>query len=46
VGLGGSPTKVLNVNYLVLEASRTKEFTASDEGVVDLIRELVQDYTL
>jgi electron transfer flavoprotein beta subunit len=44
VGLAGSPTKVLKVNSVVLEASGSKEFEASPEGVATLVQELVQDY--
>jgi electron transfer flavoprotein beta subunit len=44
VGLAGSPTKVLKVNSVVLEASGSKEFEASPEGVAALVQELVQDY--
>lgn len=46
VGLGGSPTKVLNVNYIVLGVSESKEVDATKEGVAALIDELVKDYTL
>ena len=44
VGLSGSPTKVLKVDYVVLEGSGSKEFEASSKGVSELLRELVQDY--
>jgi electron transfer flavoprotein beta subunit len=44
VGLAGSPTKVLKVNSVVLEASGIKEYEASPEGVATLVQELVQDY--
>ena len=44
VGLAGSPTKVLKVDYVVLEAGGSKEFDASSEGVSALVQELVQDY--
>jgi electron transfer flavoprotein beta subunit len=46
VGLSGSPTKVLNVDFVVLEASGSKEFHASPEGISDLVQELVQDYVV
>ena len=46
VGLGGSPTKVLKVDYVVLEASESKEIEASQEAISALVQELVQDYTL
>jgi electron transfer flavoprotein beta subunit len=44
VGLAGSPTKVLKVNSVVLEASGSQEFEASPEGIATLVQELVQDY--
>jgi electron transfer flavoprotein beta subunit len=46
LGLSGSPTKVLKVDFVVLEADKTQEIRADSEGVAALIRELVQDYTL
>ena len=46
VGLGGSPTKVLKVDSVVLETSGSKEFSASADGVSTLVQELVQDYIL
>jgi electron transfer flavoprotein beta subunit len=46
VGLAGSPTKVLKVDYVVLEGAGSKEFEASSEGVTELIQELVEDYIL
>ncbi|MCP4543311.1 MAG: electron transfer flavoprotein subunit beta/FixA family protein [Chloroflexi bacterium] len=46
VGLGGSPTKVLKVDSVVLETSGSKEFPANPDGVSTLVQELVQDYIL
>ncbi len=46
VGLAGSPTKVLKVAYVVLESIGSKEFEASQEGVGELVQELVGDYVL
>jgi hypothetical protein len=46
VGLGGSPTKVLNVDYLVLGNAESREIEPSREGVAALVRELVDEYTL
>jgi electron transfer flavoprotein beta subunit len=46
VGLGGSPTKVLKVDSVVLETSGSKEFSADLDGVSTLVQELVQDYIL
>jgi electron transfer flavoprotein beta subunit len=44
VGLSGSPTKVLKVDYVVLESSGSKEFGASSESLAALMQELVEDY--
>ena len=46
VGLGGSPTKVLHVESVVLETGGSKEFPANPDGVAVLVQELVQDYIL
>ncbi len=46
LGLSGSPTKVLKVNYVVLESTESKELEASPEGISTLIQELVEDYIL
>ena len=46
VGLNGSPTKVLKVDYVVLGAAEAREVEATQEGLAALVRELVQEYTL
>ena len=46
VGLAGSPTRVLKVDYVVLDASDSKKIDASAEGVAQLYQELAQDYIL
>lgn len=46
VGLGGSPTKVLKVESVVLETSGSEEFSTSPEGALALVQELVRDYIL
>ncbi len=46
VGLSGSPTKVLKVDFVVLESGDIKEVGASQEGMSELVQELVQDYVL
>ena len=46
LGLTGSPTKVLKVDYVVLEATGSKEIAASAEGISALVQELVEDYIL
>jgi electron transfer flavoprotein beta subunit len=46
LGLSGSPTKVLKVDYVVLESGESKEIPGSAEGISALIQELVEDYIL
>jgi electron transfer flavoprotein alpha/beta subunit len=46
VGLSGSPTKVLKVDFVTLESSGSKEIADSLEGMSALVQELVQDYIL
>jgi electron transfer flavoprotein alpha/beta subunit len=46
VGLSGSPTKVLQVDFVTLESSGSKEIADSPEGMSALVQELVQDYIL
>jgi electron transfer flavoprotein beta subunit len=46
VGLSGSPTKVLKVDFVTLESSDSKEVSDSPEGLSELVHELVQDYIL
>jgi electron transfer flavoprotein beta subunit len=46
VGLSGSPTKVLKVDYVVLEAAGSQEYEASQTGMAALIEDLVQEYVL
>ncbi len=46
VGLSGSPTKVLKVDFLVLEGTGSREFQADAEGISELMRELVADYVI
>jgi electron transfer flavoprotein beta subunit len=46
VGLSGSPTKVLEVEYVVLEAEGSEKVEPSAEGLSSLMQELVGDYIL
>jgi hypothetical protein len=46
VGLSGSPTKVLEVDFVVLESGDSQRFEASPDGISKLMQELVQDYIL
>ncbi len=44
IGLAGSPTQVYKVNFVVLEATETKEIPATYDGIKALIEELVKEY--
>jgi electron transfer flavoprotein beta subunit len=44
LGLGGSPTQVYKVNYVVLETTDSKEILPTPEGIQALIAELVKEY--
>lgn len=46
VGLAGSPTKVLKVDFVVLESGSSKQVDANSEGLSELMQELVKDYVL
>ncbi|HSR35319.1 MAG TPA: electron transfer flavoprotein subunit beta/FixA family protein [Anaerolineae bacterium] len=46
VGLSGSPTKVLKVDFVMLGSSATKQIEDSSEGLSELVQELVRDYIL
>jgi len=46
LGLDGSATKVLNVDFVVLETSESTEVQAASEGVSEMIQELVEEYIL
>jgi len=44
LGLGGSPTQVYKVNYVVLETAESKDVLPTAEGIRALIEELVKEY--
>ena len=46
VGLSGSPTKVLKVDFVTLAADGTREIDASQEGLAAMVKELARDYIL
>jgi electron transfer flavoprotein beta subunit len=46
VGLGGSPTKVLKVDFVTLESSDSRDVEASPEGLAGLVQDLVREYIL
>ncbi|MEE8391702.1 MAG: electron transfer flavoprotein subunit beta/FixA family protein [Anaerolineae bacterium] len=46
LGLGGSPTKVLKVDSVVLETTDSRDVQATLDGISALVQDLVQDYIL
>ena len=44
LGLGGSPTQVYKVNFVVLETADSRDISADQEGIAALLDELVQEY--
>jgi len=44
LGLAGSPTQVYKVNFVVLESTDSKDITPTQEGIVAMIEELIQEY--
>ena len=45
-GRDGSPTKVHRVQSIVLAGGDYKQFDATDQGVADLVGELIKDHTI
>ncbi len=45
-GRSGSPTKVHRIQSVVLAAKESKNIEASDEGIADMIHELIEDKTI
>jgi len=46
VGLVGSPTKVLKVEFVTLESSDSRSIDASPQGLAELVQDLARDYIL
>jgi electron transfer flavoprotein beta subunit len=46
VGLSGSPTKVLKVDFVSLAGDDSKEIDASQEALAELVQELAREYIL
>ncbi|MGC9454743.1 MAG: electron transfer flavoprotein subunit beta/FixA family protein [Phycisphaerae bacterium] len=45
-GLSGSPTKVHRIQSVVLTGGQYKEYPATEDGIAELIGELVEEHTL
>ena len=46
IGGDGSPTKVKDIEFVVIQATETKMVESTDEGLGEMLRELVADHTL
>ena len=46
VGLKGSPTKVKKIENVVLTATETKAIPPTEQGISNLVHELIVDHTL
>jgi electron transfer flavoprotein beta subunit len=46
LGLSGSPTKVKKIENVVLQAKDAKVLTPADEGINDLMRELIESHVI
>jgi electron transfer flavoprotein beta subunit len=46
LGLSGSPTKVKKIDNVVLQAKDAKMLTAADDGINDLMRELIESHVI
>ncbi len=46
VGLAGSPTKVNRIQSIVLTGGEYHEYAPTDEGVAQLVGELIEDHTI
>ena len=45
-GRSGSPTKVHRIQSVVLAAKETKKIEPTQQGVADLVHELIEDKTI
>ena len=46
LGLAGSPTKVKRIENVILQAKDAKRLTAADEGINDLMKELIDSHVI
>jgi len=45
-GRSGSPTKVHRIQSVVLAAKESKDVEATQQGIADMMRELIEDKTI
>ena len=46
LGLTGSPTKVKKIDNVVLQAKDAKKMSNADDGINDLMRELIESHVI
>jgi len=46
LGLSGSPTKVKKIDFIVLQAKEAKRIEPTDEGIDNLMKELIANHTI
>ncbi|NBC83135.1 MAG: electron transfer flavoprotein beta subunit/FixA family protein [Bacteroidetes bacterium] len=46
LGLTGSPTKVKKIENIVFQAKEARKIESNDEGIEDLMKELIENHTL
>jgi electron transfer flavoprotein beta subunit len=46
LGLTGSPTKVKKIDNVVLQAKDAKKLSGADEGINELMRELIESHVI
>ena len=46
LGLTGSPTKVKKIDNVVLQAKDAKKLTTADEGINELMKELIESHVI
>jgi electron transfer flavoprotein beta subunit len=46
LGLSGSPTKVKRIENVILQAKDAKRLTSADEGINDLMKELIDSHVI
>jgi electron transfer flavoprotein beta subunit len=46
LGLSGSPTKVKEIDNVILQSKETKQLTSSDKDIAALVKELLESHTI
>ena len=46
LGLSGSPTKVKEIDNVILQSKESRQLTASDKDIESLVLELLENHTI